>query len=164
MSASLCCLSETNSRTVRAWLDRSKGWQKGKQLHPKPETVNVRYENNEKNPKWNQEVYKTFGRKNKLSPASMESMLWLHPLFKCRYKGVFASAWNARKDPWTKQQQKTQRKIKTNKQKKPPQNPNQQPNKKGGMKTQLCLAWGFPGCLVQAGASFTSNWLFANTM
>lgn len=50
MSASLCCLSETDSRTVRAQLDRSKGWQKGKQLHPKPETVNVRYKNKGKKP------------------------------------------------------------------------------------------------------------------
>lgn len=57
-----------------------------------------------------------------------------------------------------------ERSKQTNKQTKPPQNPNQQPNKKGGMKIQLCLAWGFPGCLVQAGASFTSNRLFANTM
>lgn len=87
---------------------------KGKQLHPKPETVNVRYGNKEKKKqnKWNQEVCKTFGRKNKLSPASMEAMLWLHPLFKCRYKWGFCICLNCLKDPWTKQQKQNPTKIK----------------------------------------------------
>lgn len=80
MSVSLCCLSETNSRTVRAWLDRSKGWQKGKQLHPKPESCQI-WKLRRKT-KGNEEVYKIFGSKNKLCPASMEAMIRLHLLFK----------------------------------------------------------------------------------
>lgn len=56
---------------------------KRKTVTPKTRDCKCQIQKQREKTKLNQEVCKTFRRKIKLSPASMEAMLRLHPLSKC---------------------------------------------------------------------------------